>query len=253
MKAIILAAGYATRLYPLTKNQPKPLLKIADKAIIEYLLDGFRAIPALDEVFVVTNEKFSQLFRTWAGETEQTGDYPFAITIVNDRTTSNETRLGAIADIQFVLNAHRIDDDLLVAAGDNIFQFDVVELYQFFLKKQHDVIVTQELNDPVRLRTRGVVQFDEQYKVIGFEEKPEHPKSNFVCPALYIHRRENVLLYHRYLMENNNPDAPGFFIKWLYTKTPVYAFVMSKPAIDIGTLESYKTVCEQFEQNHNIH
>lgn len=249
MKAIILAAGYATRLYPLTKHHPKPLLKIADKAIIEYLLDGFRGIPVLDEVFVVTNEKFAQVFRTWAGETEKNGDYPFAITIVNDRTTSNETRLGAIADIQFVLDAHRIDDDLLVAAGDNIFQFDFSDLYHFFLDKQNDVIVAQELNDPVRLRTRGVVQFDDKFQVIGFEEKPDLPKSNYVCPALYIHRREHVLFYQQYLSEQNNPDAPGFFIKWLHTKTPVYAFVMPKPAIDIGTLESYEAVCEQFEKH----
>ncbi len=248
MKAIILAAGYATRLYPLTKDQPKPLLKIADKAIVEYLLEKFRAFPALDEVFVVTNEKFAKVFQTWASEVEEQGNYPFALTIVNDRTTSNETRLGAIADIQFVIDAHRIDDDLLVAAGDNIFQFDFANLYQFFLSKQSDVIVAQELNDPERLRTRGVVQFDNDFRVTGFEEKPDAPKSNFVCPALYIHRRESIGRYQSYLQDNNNPDAPGFFIKWLHQKTPVFAFVMPKPAIDIGTLDAYKAVCAQFEQ-----
>ncbi len=248
MKAIILAAGYATRLYPLTKDKPKPLLDIAGKTIIEYLLDDFRKIQALDTVYVVTNAKFAPLFDAWAEkQASRENPFPFQIVIVNDGTTSNETRLGAIADIQFVVEKHHIDDDLLVAAGDNIFQFDFADLAAFYAAKNSDVIVAQELNDPERLKTRGVVQFDDEFRVFGFQEKPAEPKSNYVCPALYIHKRESIKLYFEYLNFQNNPDAPGYFIKWLHPQTPVYAFVMPKPAIDIGTLETYELVCREFE------
>lgn len=248
MKAIILAAGYATRLYPLTKDKPKPLLDIAGKPIIEYLLDDFQKISALDTVYIVTNAKFAPVFNAWAEQqTRRETPYPFYIKIVNDGTTSNETRLGAIADIQFVIENHKIEDDLLVAAGDNIFQFDFAELAAFYEEKDSDVIVAQELNDPERLKTRGVMQFDGNKRVIGFQEKPAEPKSNFVCPALYIHKRDSVKLYFEYLNFQNNPDAPGYFIKWLYPQTPVHAFVMPTPAIDIGTLETYERVCREFE------
>jgi glucose-1-phosphate thymidylyltransferase len=248
MKAIILAAGYATRLYPLTKDKPKPLLDIAGKTIIEYLLDDFRKIYALDTVYVVTNAKFAPVFETWAEKQEhREHPFPFQIVIVNDGTTSNETRLGAIADIQFVIEKHNIDDDLLVAAGDNIFQFDFTDLAKFYSTMDSDIIVAQELNDPERLKTRGVVQFDENKRVIGFQEKPAEPKSKFVAPALYIHKRDSIKFYFEYLNFQNNPDAPGYFIKWLYPQTAVHAFVMPKPAIDIGTLERYERVCREFE------
>ncbi len=248
MKAIVLAAGYATRLYPLTKDKPKPLLDIAGKPIIEYLLDDFKKIAALDTVYVVTNARFAPVFDSWAQkQSERETPFPFDIKIVNDGTTSNETRLGAIADIQYVIDEHAIDDDLLVAAGDNIFQFDFADLAEFYEKMNSDVIVAQELNDPERLKTRGVVQFDENKRVIGFQEKPARPISNYVAPALYIHKRESITFYFEYLNFQNNPDAPGYFIKWLYPQTPVHAFVLPKPAIDIGTLKTYERVCREFE------
>ena len=248
MKAIILAAGYATRLYPLTKNQPKPLLKIAHKRIIEHLLDNFSDVPALDAVYVVTNARFAATFQAWAHSITSTENpYPFEIVIVNDGTTSNETRLGAIADIDFVLDNQGIDDDLIVAAGDNIFQSSFADLATFFHQKNSDVIVAQKLNDPERLKTRGVVQFDKSFRVFGFEEKPTEPKSDFVCPALYFHKREHIRFYGEYLKNNNNPDAPGHFIRWLYQQIPVYAYVLPRPAIDIGTLDTYERVCKNFE------
>lgn len=247
MKAIILAAGYATRLYPLTKDRPKPLLKVGDKTIIEYLLDGFRDVSQLDRVYVVTNALFAPVFDRWANELHSSSDrYSFDVVVVNDGTASNETRLGAIADIQFVLEQEKLHDDLIVAAGDNIFQLNFAHLVDYFYQKNSDVIVAQELHDPERLKTRGVVQFDENYRVIGFEEKPSVPKSKFVCPALYIHRRVNLALYKDYLNEHNNPDAPGFFIKWLFPRVPIYAFILQEPAVDIGTLETFQRVCREF-------
>ncbi len=242
MKAIILAAGYATRLYPLTKDRPKPLLKVGGKTIIEYMLANFSALPQMDTVYVVTNDKFTLNFNEWANDVNASNAFRFNVEIVNDGTTSNETRLGAIADIQFVIEQENIRDDLLVAAGDNIFQFDFSEFYRFFREKKSTVIVAQELHDPVRLTQRGVVKFDDANRVVDFQEKPQHPPSNFVCPALYIHPAEHIAHYTKYLAERNNPDAPGHFIKWLYQKVRVYAFVMSKPAIDIGTLETFERV-----------
>jgi glucose-1-phosphate thymidylyltransferase len=182
MKAIILAAGYATRLYPLTKDKPKPLLKVAGKTILEYMLDGFRAIPALDEVYVVTNAKFAPVFSAWAGECAAgENPWPFAVSIVNDGTTSNETRRGAIADIQYVIEQKGLDDDLIVAAGDNIFQFDFADFVALFNEKHSDVIVAQELNDPERLKTRGVVQFDDNSRVVGFQEKSPALHRQYIC------------------------------------------------------------------------
>ena len=249
MKAVILAAGYATRLYPLTENIPKPLLSIGDKPIIEHLLERFCAVTELDHVYVVTNDKFYRHFIDWAGSrlVAET-NYPFAITIVNDGTTQNESRLGAIADAQFVIDTQCIDDDLIVAAGDNIFRCDFGDIFNWYKDIGNDVIVAQRLDDPERLRTRGVVQFDSDYQVIRFEEKPEHPPSNFVCPALYFHHRSHIGMYKTYLSDNNS-DAPGHFIRWLYTQISVYVYVMSKPAIDIGTLETYQEVCRDFKKN----
>ncbi|MBN1466708.1 nucleotidyltransferase family protein [candidate division KSB1 bacterium] len=247
MKAVILAAGYATRLYPLTKDKPKPLLRIADKPIIEYMLDGFRRIAALDEVYVVTNAKFAPAFELWAQQLRHCPHpYDFKIIILNDKTTSEETRLGAIADVQFVIERAEIRDDLIVAAGDNIFRFDFADLVDFFQQKQSDIIVAQPLHDPARLRTRGVVRFDAQHRVVDFQEKPADPPSNFVAPALYIHRSENIHFYQHYLRAGNNPDAPGHFIKWLFPRTPVHVFILPQPAIDIGTLETYEQVCKDF-------
>ncbi|MBN1481667.1 nucleotidyltransferase family protein [candidate division KSB1 bacterium] len=246
MKAIILAAGYATRLYPLTRDKPKPLLKIGDRTIIEYLLESFRAVLQLDRVFVVTNARFVSVFSQWADELQcASNPYPFEIVIVNDGTTSNETRLGAIADIQFVLQQENVDDDLIVAAGDNIFRFDMADLVDYFYQKNGDVILAQELDDPERLKTRGVVQFDTNLRVIGFEEKPLYPQSNYVCPAFYLHKRKNISLYKNYLNDHNNPDAPGYFIKWLFPRVPIHVFILHEPAIDIGTLETYERVCRE--------
>lgn len=248
MKAIILAAGYATRLYPLTLNTPKPLLMISHQTILDHLLDRLAQFNDLDAVYVIANSKFAPHFSAWINLSVEEKRRPFTIKVIDDGTTSNESRLGAIADVQFVIEREQVDDDLVVAAGDNVFQIDFAELYLYFQQKGSDVILAQHLADPARLRQRGVVQFDDQLRVIGFEEKPQHPLSEYVCPALYIHRRENVHYYRQYLLEGGNPDAPGHFIRWYYSKAPIFAFLMSVPAIDIGTLETYERVKQQISQ-----
>ncbi len=244
MKALILAAGYATRLYPLTKDKPKPLLKIGKKTILDHILDKVKTLP-VDGIYIVTNEKFTPVFQKWAdGASTGYGK----ITIVNDGTTSNETRLGAIADIQFVLDRVDLSDDLLVAAGDNVFNFDFRDMYAFYQQKQADVILTHPVDDLEKLQRSGIAEVDDDRRVTGFEEKPAQPRSNLVCPALYMLRQSTCVLFSDYIKQNNNPDAPGFFIKWLYQQIPVFAFIMKEKYYDIGTLASYQKVCAEMDR-----
>ena len=236
MKCLILAAGYATRLYPLTKETPKPLLEVAGKSILERLLDKISVIDKIDHVYVVTNSRFAQAFQEWVGNFQ----YSKPITVIDDRTTSNENRLGAIGDIQFVLDQTGLEDDLMILAGDNLFDFDLRDFDQFFQEKNADVITAYEISD-INLRRRvGIVELDSSAKILSFEEKPQEPKSSFGVPALYIYKQETLPLIKQYLHEGNNPDAPGHFIPWLIKHKPMFAYQFEGDWHDIGTLESYE-------------
>lgn len=249
MKAIILAAGYATRLYPLTENQPKPLLKIGPKKIADFLLDRIAEIDSVNGVYVVTNQKFHSHFEKWAEEVNTGTEYPqFDVVVVNDKTLSNETRLGAIADIQFVLEQEKIDDDIVILAGDNIFNIDFDEIHNFYKEKNAPSILVHPLEDKSRLTSVGVVEIDETNKIIGFEEKPDVPKSNLIAPPVYFIPQKQVSLIHTFLSSSDTHDAPGYFISWLYKQLPVFAFVMHEQYYDIGTLEMYNKVNSEFQQ-----
>jgi glucose-1-phosphate thymidylyltransferase len=248
MKALILAAGYATRLYPLTQNFPKPLLPVGRQTIMDYLLDRISAIPGLDQVFVITNCKFASHFEAWAEQVNgRFESKQSAVSVINNGTDSNETRLGAIADMVYAINLANIQDDLLVSAGDNIYMFDFREMHRLFVEKNSDVILTHRIELEEKLRRAGVLQMDEQRRVINFEEKPQTPKSNLACPALYFIKKDTLTLIPEYLRNNGNPDAPGHFIAWLYRQHPIYAYLMTLPYYDIGNLDSYQRVCRQFE------
>ena len=150
------------------------------------------------------------------------------------------------------MRKHRnINDDLLIAAGDNIFQFDFSDFSKFYEDNKGHAIVAQQLDDPVRLSQRGVVTFNSENKIIAFQEKPQKPQSNFVCPVLYLHPARDISLYQTYLSSDANPDAPGFFINWLYRQSDVYVYVMKTPAIDIGTLETYERLSSEFKSKNN--
>lgn len=242
MKAIILAAGYGTRLYPLTKVYAKPLLPVAGKPLLEYLLDKIKPVKQIDQIQIVVNEKFFQDFEKWKDEL----DFPKMIELVNDGTTSNKERLGAIRDLWLVLEQKSILEDILVLGGDNIFLFSFVEFVEFFNQKSSDAITVHSLNDLEKLRRTGVVEVDENDRVVGFEEKPTNPQSNLASPPCYILTRKTINDIDRYLFEGNNPDAPGNFIKWLYKEREVYAFKFSQKRYDIGNFESYRRACEIF-------
>lgn len=242
MKAIILAAGYATRLYPLTKNMPKALLPIGDKPIIDYIVESLITIPEMDGIYVVTNHKFAAQFEKWALDSR----LQMPLQVLDDGTSTEEERLGAIGDIQFVLEQARIDDDLIIIAGDNFFTYRLKDYVEFYNRIQRDCVCVKQIDDVNVLKQVGVAVIDENNILIDVEEKPDVPKSDIGIYATYIYKRETLPLFARYLAEGNKHDAPGYFVQWLYKKKEVAAYRFIGECYDIGTPEAYKEVQELF-------
>ena len=188
MKCIVLAAGYATRLYPLTENQPKPLLEVAGKSILDHAMEKIDRVKEIDEVIIVTNDKFAGHFEEW----KKAVTYSKILRVVNDGTLTNDTRLGAIGDIQFVIDQLKINDDLMIIAGDNLFEFELADFATFFYNKDSDCITTYHEANEAQLKRAGVIEIDEESRVLSFEEKPEQPKSSFCVPAFYLYRKDTL-------------------------------------------------------------
>lgn len=242
MKAIVLAAGYATRLYPLTENQPKPLLEVAGKSILDYIVEKIERVNQIDEVIIVTNDKFAGHFERWA----EAADYSKKFTVVNDGTLTNDTRLGAIGDIQFVIEQLNVSDDLMILAGDNLFDFELSDFAAYFEEVGTDCITAYKEEDKAQLQRAGVIELDEKARVLSFEEKPAQPKSNYCVPAFYLYKKETLPLFKQYLADGNNPDAPGHFVPYLIGKNEVHAYLFPGKRYDIGNLESYERAQELF-------
>lgn len=240
MKALILAAGYATRLYPLTQDKPKALLPIADKPIINYIVDEIANLPEVDEIIVVSNHRFIQHFNDWKTEVEN--NYTQKITVVDDNTTSDDDKLGAIGDIQFVIDTLNIDDEMLIIAGDNLFTYSLLDIYNHYKEHGEDMILVKPHDDAEDLKRFAVALIDENNIVTELEEKPQEPKSDLAVYATYFYQRETLPLIKTYLEDGNNPDSPGNFPAWLYKKKPVRACVFDGEAFDIGTHDSYNEV-----------
>lgn len=238
MKCLILAAGYATRLYPLTENFPKPLLKVGDKTILDWLIDDIRFSGIVDEFAVVTNHRFAPIFREWA---------PMGVTIVDDGTSTNETRLGAVKDIQFAIDSLALDDDLLVIAGDNVLDFSLVKFIDYARAKGTSCIMRYFEPDEARLHKCGIVETDADDRVLSMEEKPAQPRSHWCCPPFYYYTKADARLVARGIEAGCGTDAPGSYIAWLCTQTNVHAMEMPGSRYDIGNLESYRTVCDTYK------
>ncbi len=241
MKCLILAAGYATRLYPLTENFPKPLLPVQGKPILDWLIDDIDTLSAVDEYVVISNHKFAHHFDAWAKGKEQ------KITVVDDGTESNETRLGAVCDIQFAIDKLNIDDEMLVIAGDNLLDFSLTRFITYAKDKGTSCIMRYYEADDKRLTKCGVVEIDENDKIVGMEEKPQNPKSHWCCPPFYYYTKEDARLVKRGIELGCGTDAPGSYIAWLCSVTDVHAMEMPGRRYDIGNLESYKRVEEEYK------
>lgn len=244
MKVIILAAGYATRLYPLTKNIPKPLLPVGDKPILEHIIGGLNGIKEIDDIIIITNHKFYNDFLLWNANFE----CEFPITLIDDGTMNNETRHGAIRDIKIVIDELDIDDEIMVLAGDNLYDFSLHGFVEYYFEIKKSCIMVHEESDINKLRKTGVALISEGSKVLGFEEKPPHPKSNYAVPPFYIYTVDTLPLFTKYIDEGNNPDAPGNFIAWLCKNEDVYAYKMNGHRYDIGDLASYNKVKELYDR-----
>lgn len=241
MKCLILAAGYATRLYPLTENFPKPLLTVGDKTILDWLVDDIDAAGAVDEYVVISNHKFAHHFEAWAKTKAQ------KITVVDDGTDTNETRLGAVKDIQFAIDSLALDDDMLVIAGDNVLDFSLTRFVEYAQKKQTSCIMRYFEAEEKKLVKCGVVEIDQNDKILGMEEKPQSPKSNWCCPPFYYYTKEDTKLVKAGIESGCGTDAPGSYIAWLCTKTAVHAMEMPGKRYDIGNLESYEKVKAEYK------
>ena len=242
MKAIILSAGYATRLYPLTQNMPKGLLPIGEKSILDFITDQIETISEINEMFIISNHKFFHHFDQWA-HTRQTR---LAVTVLDDHTTDDSNKLGAIGDIWFTIEHAQIDEDVLIVAGDNFFTFPLDDYLAFYRKIQRDCILVKEIEDISELRRMANVILDDDGRVLDMEEKPKEPKSHYAAFASYIYQKDTLPLIKQYLEEGHNPDAPGFFPSWLHKIKPVYAYRFEGECYDIGTHESYHEVCKKF-------
>ncbi len=241
MKCLILAAGYATRLYPLTENFPKPLLSVGDKTILDWLVDDIDTAGLCDEYVVISNHKFAHHFRDWAAKKPQ------KITVVDDGTESNETRLGAVRDIQFAIDALGLDDDMLVIAGDNVLDFSLTRFISYAREKQASAILRYYEPKVEKLRKCGVLEIDGDDRVIGMEEKPAEPRSHWCCPPFYYYTRKDASLVAEGIAAGCGTDAPGSYVAWLCGKTAVYAMEMPGKRYDIGNLESYEQVKKEYQ------
>ena len=246
INVLILAAGYAVRLQPLTTNTPKSLLEIGGRILLDRILD--RLIPAKDitgSIYIITNEKFFEKFEDWFKGCRA----PFEVTLINDGSTSNETRLGAIKDIEMAVSTGGIEGDLLVIAGDNLFDFELKDFLDFSKKNPGKVVVAlQDIRDLKAASRFGVAKVDSRSKIVDFEEKPAAPKSTLISTGIYYFPKEKAALIGDYINSGENTDAPGYYIKWLSSKDEVYGFVFDEGWYDIGDIASFEAANKRYNK-----
>ena len=241
MKTIILAAGYATRLYPLTENYPKPLLEVGGKTILDWLLDDINESGDVSDFVVVSNHKFASHFEKWTKKKE----YP--ITVLDDGTDSNETRLGAVRDMLFAIEKLRINEDILVIAGDNLLDFSLKNFIDYAKKHKSSCVMRFFQPDRSRLLKSGVLTVDESDRVVKMTEKSPTPESNWCCPPFYYYVADDASRIKEALENGCGADAPGSYVAWLCERSIVYAMEMPGKRYDIGDIKSYEAVQKEYK------
>ena len=246
MQVLILAAGYATRLHPLTLTQPKPLLPVAGKPMIDYVMDNLAAVEGIDRVYVVTNAKFTGQFQKWADA--YATRTPLNFTIINDGSTDDTNKLGAIGDLNLVLEREQLDDDLIVVAGDNLFSEKLAAFGQFIREKNAPVLGVYDVGSLDQAKKYGVVALAQDGRITKFEEKPAQPASTLIGIALYYYPKAVLPLIKQYVAEGNNPDQPGRLVQWLYPRMPVYTWTVPGLWFDIGSKETLEEANRIFQR-----
>lgn len=241
MKCLILAAGYATRLYPLTENFPKPLLTVGEKTILDWLVDDIDTAGEVDEYVVISNHKYAHHFEDWAITKSQ------KITVVDDGTESNETRLGAVKDIQFTIEKLGLDDDMLVIAGDNVLDFSLTKFIAYTQKKQTSCVMRYYEPSEKKLLKCGVLTIDENDLITNMTEKSPTPATHWCCPPFYYYTKDDAKRVQSGIDSGCGTDAPGSYIAWLCKQTKVHAMEMPGSRYDIGNLESYEQVQKEYK------
>jgi len=247
MKALILAAGYATRLYPLTENTPKPLLEVGRQTILEHILDKLKDVKEISEVFIVTNHRFYDHFRSFLLQHQ----FSKKIKIIDDGTLSNEDRLGAVGDINYVMKEEDIQEDLMVIAGDNLFGFSLQNFINLFKEKNSSIVAFRDLKNIELVRKRLGVGVLQGTKVINFEEKPALPKSSLAATACYLFHKDDLPLVET-LVEQNKADNSGDLVRWLVKKSQVHGFIFDEHWFDIGTPEALKEADAIYKKIHGV-
>jgi len=237
VKLIVLAAGYATRLYPLTLNQPKPLLPVAGKPMMEHVLDNLMPIDEIEEIYVVTNKKFADHFERWANEYE-TGHKVRPIKIINDGSTDDSNKLGAIGDMNLVIEQAKIDEDIVVVGGDNLFSQSLENFGDYCRERNAPVTGVYDVGNLEEIKKYNSIEIDDQGRITFFEEKPAHPKSTLTGIALYYYPRTALPLIRQYVAEGNNPDQPGRLVQWMYQRTAFYVWRVPGIWFDVGAKET---------------
>ena len=242
MKNIVIAAGYATRLGELTRNFPKPLLKIGSSTILGRMLDDIDRISDVDEHIIVTNHKFAPIFEQWAAEQH----YQKPVAIVDDGTETNETRLGAVCDLLMAINRFQVDEDILVVAADNLLFFSFQEFVDFAREKGTSCIMCHEQPSIEKLQRTGVIVVDDQMRVLNMEEKPLEPKSHWAVPPFYIYKKHDLELVRHSVENGCGKDAPGNLAHYMVEHTVMHAWPMSAGRFDIGSLDTYYETIEKY-------
>lgn len=234
MKCLLLAAGYATRLYPLTENFPKPLLEVGKSTILDRLIEDISENTDIDEFIVVSNHKFAHIFEEWKKRRS------YNITVIDDGTDTNETRLGAVRDILLAAETLKVSDDLLIMAGDNVLDFSLAGFIDFAKEKNTSCVMCHEENDLKKQQKTAIITIDSDGLITSYEEKPKEPKGNLAVPPFYYYRECDISRIKEALSEGCGADAPGSFAAWLSKKTPMHAYLMPGRRYDIGDIKSYE-------------
>lgn len=245
MKCLILAAGYATRMYPLTENFPKPLLEVGNKPILDWLVDDVSNNCGIKDFVIISNHKFYDRFISWAENKTKTSE--INIKVLDDGSTDNDHRLGAVKDIEFAINQMNINEDILVLAGDNVLDFSFSNFVSYARNVNTTCIMRHHQPSVEKLRKTGVIEIDENALVLNMEEKPQEPKSNWAVPPFYFYKKEDISMIKEGIADGCNTDAPGSFISWLVKRKQVHAYEMIGHRFDVGSLDSYEIIKKEYK------